>query len=157
MNIKYIDRATGTIKIESPPAEGLLRFLYDNPFGKTAALPLIKRKFLTEYYGRKMDSSASIKKIKPFIEKLGINMDETQLSVDEFKSFNDFFCRKLKPEVRPIEKGLVSPGDGRLLAFKNIEAINTFFIKGRKFTLLDFLQDSKLAKKYEGGTFIICD
>ncbi len=155
MKIKYIDRATGVIKTERPPAEGLLKFLYDNPFGKTAVLPLVKRKFLSELYGRRMDSIASIKKIKPFVEDLNIDMNESLMSIDDFSSFNDFFYRKLKPESRPIGEGFVSPGDGRLLAFENIDLVNSFFVKGRKFTLTEFLQDQKLAKQYEGGTLII--
>lgn len=155
MKIKYIDRATGTVKTERPPAEGLLKFLYDNPFGKTAVLPIVKRKFLSELYGRRMNSTASIKKIKPFVEDLNIDMNESLMSIDEFSSFNDFFYRKLKPESRPIGEGFVSPGDGRLLAFENIDLVNSFFVKGRKFTLSEFLQDQKLAKQYEGGTLII--
>ncbi|MCT4580352.1 MAG: phosphatidylserine decarboxylase [Flavobacteriales bacterium] len=155
MKIKYIDRASGDTKTEHPPAEGLLKFLYDNPFGKTLALPLIKRKLLSEIYGRRMDAKTSIKKIKPFVEDLNIDMTESLLKIDQFSSFNDFFYRKLKPESRPIGDGFVSPGDGRLLAFENIDSIHSFFVKGRKFTLSEFLQDHKLAKKYEGGTLII--
>lgn len=155
MNIKYIDRKSGEVFTETPPAEGLLKFLYDNPFGKTAILPIVKRKFLSEIYGRKMDSPSSIKNIQPFIDNLNIDMSESKKSIEEFESFNDFFYRKLNPKARPIGEGIVSPGDGRMLAFSDLNSINSFFIKGREFKLSEFLQDKELAKKYEGGTLII--
>lgn len=155
MNIKYIDRKSGEVFTETPPAEGLLKFLYDNPFGKTAILPIVKRKFLSEIYGRKMDSPSSIKNIQPFIDNLNIDMSESKKSIEEFESFNDFFYRKLNPNARPIGEGIVSPGDGRILAFNDLNSINSFFIKGREFKLSEFLQDKELAKKYEGGTLVI--
>lgn len=155
MGIKYKNRTTGEVQSETPPAEGLLKFLYDNPFGKTAILPLAKRKFISTLYGRKMDKPSSTKKIKDFVQTLGIDMSESQKEVKDFKSFNDFFYRKLKPTARPIGEGLVSPGDGRLLAFENVAEVHNFFIKGRKFTLTEFLNDEKLAKKHENSALII--
>lgn len=155
MTIKYIDRSTGEIKIETPPAEGLLKFLYDNPFGKTAILPIAKRKFISELYGRRMNKPSSVKNIQAFVDELKIDMTESQKSISEFKSFNDFFYRKLKPEVRPIEDGLVAPGDGKLLAFESVSDVHNFFIKGRKFTLPEFLANEKLAEKFKHSSLLI--
>ena len=140
---------------ENPPAEGLLKFLYDHPFGKTAVLNLAKRKLISETYGRQMNKTSSTKRIKGFVDQLGIDMEESARPVEEFTSFNDFFYRKLKPTARPIEPGFVSPGDGRLLAFENISDIHDFFIKGRKFTLAQFLKNEQLAKQYKDSSLII--
>lgn len=155
MQIKFIDRKTGDLISESPPAEGLLKFLYDNPFGKTAVLPIAKRKFISEIYGRKMDTPSSTKKIQAFIDQLNIDITESEKSIPEFSSFNDFFYRKLKPGARPIENGFVSPGDGKLLAFENIADVNTFFVKGRKFTLSEFLNNKTLAEKHKNSSLFI--
>lgn len=155
MEIKYINRANGNIETERPPAEGLLKFLYDNPFGKTAILPIAKRKFITEWYGRKMDRPSSTKRIPDFVSSLGINMEESAKSIEEFTSFNDFFYRKLKPGVRPIGSGLVSPGDGKLLAFQDFSEVNQFYVKGRAFTLKEFLGDDALADRYRNASMII--
>lgn len=155
MNIKYINRKTGKIQTETPPAEGLLTFLYDNPFGKTAILPLVKRKFISELYGRKMNKPSSVKKIQAFVEQLNIDMTESKKTISDFTSFNHFFYRELKPETRPIGQGFVSPGDGKLIAFENINEIHHFFVKGRKFTLTDFLQDSELAEKFKNSSLLI--
>ena len=155
MNIQYIDRQTGEIKTENPPAEGLLKFLYDHPFGKRAILPIAKRKFISTLYGRIMDKPSSTKRIQGFIDQHQIDMTASQKSVSDFTSFNDFFYRKLKPEARPIGKGFVSPGDGRLLAFENVSEVHHFFVKGQKFTLPAFLKDHKLAQQFENASMII--
>lgn len=155
MEIKFIDRKTGEIQSENPPAEGLLNFLYQNPIGKWTLLPLVKRKFISALYGKRMDAPKSTEKIQGFVDELKIDMTESQKSIDEFTSFNDFFYRKLKPEARPIGEGFVSPGDGRLLAFEDVSEVHNFFIKGREFTLKDFLADDELTKRFESSSMII--
>lgn len=155
MNIKYINRSTNKVEIERPPGEGLLKFLYHNAVAKGAILPFVKRKFVTEWYGRWMDRPASRKKITPFIDSLNIDMSESQKSIHEFESFNDFFHRKLKPGSRTIEKGLVSPGDGKLLAFEKVSDVNSFFVKGKEFTLRKFLKDDDTADKYRDSSMVI--
>lgn len=155
MTITYIDRATGTVNTETPPAEGLLKFLYHNPIGKLAVLPIAKRKFITEFYGRQMDKPASVKRIKGFVEQLNIDMSESEKSISEFTSFNDFFYRKLKTGARPISEGLVSPGDGKLLAFESVADVRSFFVKGREFTLTEFLDNKTLADTYQNAALII--
>lgn len=155
MQIKFINRKTGKIEVETPPGEGFLKFLYDNPFGRTAILPIAKRKFLSNWYGKKMNKKSSVKKIDGFVKQLNIDMSEAIKPVELYTSFNDFFYRKLKPEARPIESDFVSPGDGKLLAFENITDIHNFFIKGREFTLPEFLNDKELAQKHENSSLII--
>ncbi|WBX70706.1 archaetidylserine decarboxylase [Tenacibaculum retecalamus] len=155
MKIKFIDRKSGNLITETPPGEVFLKLLYNNPFGKMAVLPVAKRKFLSAWYGKKMNKPSSVKKIKGFVKQLGINIDEAEKSVSEFTSFNDFFYRTLKPSARPIENGFVSPGDGKMLAFENIADIHDFFIKGRKFTLKEFLGNDKLAEKHKNSSLII--
>lgn len=155
MEIKYINRKTGVMHSENPPAEGLLKFLYDHPFGKTAILNIAKRKLISETYGRQMNKASSTKKIKEFVDELGIDMNESARPIEDFSSFNDFFYRKLKPNARPIEDGFVSPGDGRLLAFENIADIHNFFIKGRKLTLAQFLKDEDLANQHKNSSLVI--
>ncbi|MGD1889045.1 MAG: phosphatidylserine decarboxylase [Cyclobacteriaceae bacterium] len=155
MTIKYIDRQTGEVKTENPPAQGLLKFLYYNPFGKAAILPIAKQKFISEWYGRNMDKPSSVKKIQDFVDQLDIDMSESLKPISEFTSFNDFFYRELKPGVRPIGEGLVSPGDGRLIAFENVAELDNFFVKGKKFTLPEFLDDEQLAQEYENASLLI--
>ncbi|WP_299006501.1 phosphatidylserine decarboxylase [uncultured Tenacibaculum sp.] len=155
MKIKFIDRKTGKIITETPPGEGYLKLLYNNPFGKMALLPLVKRKFLSSWYGKLMNKPNSINKINSFVRELQIDMSEAEKPSEDYISFNDFFYRKLKSDARPIEEGFVSPGDGKMLAFKKISDIHNFFVKGRKFTLEEFLGNKELATKHKDDSLII--
>ena len=122
--IKYIERKTGEILTEKVPGEKYLKFLYYNPFGELPLNLIVKKKFFTEYYGKKMDSKESCKKISSFIEEAGINIEEAKKSIEEFISFNDFFYRELKDGKRPVnqdENVLVSPADGKISSSNLIE------------------------------------
>jgi len=154
-SIQYIDRQTGELITENPPGEGYLKFLYHNPFGKLALHLLVKRKLLSEWYGGTKDKSNSTKDIEAFVEELNIDMSEAVKSMDEFKSFNDFFYRKLKPEARPIGEGLISPADAKLIAFESIDEVGEFYVKGRKFTLHEYFQNEDMAKKYVNSSLFI--
>lgn len=155
MEIKYINRATGAIEVEHPPAEGLMRFLYGNTFGRKMILPIAKQKFITKKYGEMMNSSNSTKRVQPFVDSLNIDMTESLKKIDQFQSFNDFFYRKLRPDARKIQNGLVSPGDGRVLAFEKVSQVNNFYIKGTEFTLKNFLRDDELANEYRNASMVI--
>ena len=155
MEINYINRATGKIEVEHPPAEGLLKFLYGNTFGKLTVLPIAKQKFISQRYGKMMDSPKSVKKIQSFVDTLKIDMTESQKDISEFTSFNDFFYRKLKSGTREIQDGLVSPGDGRVLAFEKASEVNSFYVKGRAFTLKEFIKDDALAEAYKDASMVI--
>ncbi len=156
--INYIERKTGEIKTETPPGESFLKFLYYNPLGKLPLNLVVRKKFLTDYYGKKMSEKSSVEKIKPFVEENSINMDESKKRVEDFTSFNDFFIRELKEGAREIATGkdiLVSPADGKILVFNDLKETSKFFLKGDEFTLEEFLMDKEEAKKFIGGTIMI--
>lgn len=156
--IKYIERKTGEILIEKVPGEKYLKFLYYNPLGELPLNMIVKKKFLTEYYGKKMNSSESCKKIPSFIEETGINIEEAQKNIEEFTSFNDFFYRELKDGRRPVnqdEDTLISPADGKIIVFENLNDKDELFIKGDKFTLEEFFGNREIAEKFQGGVFLI--
>lgn len=156
--IEYIYRKTGEKLIEKVPGENFLKFLYYNPLGTLTLNLLIKRKFLTWFYGREMDKKSSVSKIKSLIESAGINMDESKLELQDFNSFNEFFIRELKDGARSIdqrENVIISPADGKILVYENLSEVSKFFLKGNEFTLKEFFNDEALANKYQGGTFVI--
>jgi phosphatidylserine decarboxylase len=153
--IHYIHRPTGEQRTEQPPGEGFLKFLYHHPLGPLAVETLVKRRLLSEVYGRRMHSPRSRKQIHPFIQNYQVDESEFLKPTDQFGSFNDFFVRKLKPEARPMGQGLVSPADGKVLAFPDLGALQAFFIKGQRFTLHAFLGDRKLAQHYAGGPLFV--
>lgn len=155
MQIKYINRASGKIETETPPAKGLMKFLYGNTFGKIAFLPIAKQKMISRRYGKMMDHPKSVKRIQNFVDSLKIDMTEAKKNINEFKNFNEFFYRELKPGVRKIGNGLVSPGDGRILAFEKVSQVNSFYVKGTEFTLKQFLKNDLLLEKYKNASMAI--
>jgi phosphatidylserine decarboxylase len=153
--IHYIDRKTGKVKVEHPPGESFLKFLYHNPLGKLPLHAIVKRKFLSSLYGSLMNQSHSRNRIINFVKDYSIDMSESEKQIQEFSSFNDFFCRKLKPDSRTIKQGIVSPADGKMLVFETIAELKDFFVKGNAFTLEKYLCNKKLAEKYENASVCI--
>ena len=156
--IHYIDRLTGAILQEIVPGEKWLRWLYHRPVGRLALHSVVKRKFLSHWYGRMMDRPASRRKIPAFVARLQIDLDEVAQPLHRFATFNEFFTRQLKPEARPINPDpdvIVSPADGKVLAFTNMQALDTFFAKGAQFTLDRFLPDPRLRSRYAGADLLI--
>lgn len=153
--IKYINRETGLTQTEKVPGESWLIWLYQNPIGEATLYTLVKRKFLSEIYGNMMDSPRSKSKIEPFIHDYEIDMNISQQN--DFETFNDFFIRKLKPEARPINNDssiVVSPADGKVLAYQNIKN-QDFIVKGFRFNTNEFLQNDQLVRLLEDGSLLI--
>jgi len=153
--IKYVDRQTEEIKIEKVAGEKWLIWLYTNPVGEISLHSLVKRKFVSSYYGDMMDSPKSVDKIESFVKEYDIDLSIAQKL--EFSSFNDFFIRKLKKDARPINMDsnvVVSPADGKIMAYADISD-QDFIVKGYMFDVTEFLNDTALAEKYSGGSLII--
>ena len=154
--IKYIERASGELKTENVPSEGMLKWLYSTGSGKVALNLLFKRKIVSDLGGWYMNTKLSAKRIPEFVNEHKINLNECKFSdIQHYKSFNEFFYRKLKPDARPLAEGVVSPADGKILAFQSMNDVPSFFIKGSEFNLETFLNDEGLAKKYKTGAMAI--
>jgi phosphatidylserine decarboxylase len=153
--VQYVDRNSGDLVTEQIPGKRWLLWLYDNPAGELTLDAVVKRKFVSELYGRKMDKPGSVKKIRPFVREYHIDLSECRDTL--FTSFNDFFTRRLKASVRPVDPDpsvLVSPADGKLLAYNDL-AGQDFIVKGYRFNVYEFLRDSSLAKEFADGSMII--
>lgn len=159
MSVYFIDRKTGELKKEVIAGEKLLYWLNETKSGKSILEILIKRKLFSKLYGKLQDLSISKRKINKYVDELAIDLDEAKIEdIKDYSNFNDFFTRKLKKEARPIildDDVLISPADGKILAYENIDINKVIQVKGIMFTLKDLLLDDNLAKKYEGGTYVI--
>jgi phosphatidylserine decarboxylase len=163
--LRYYDRATRELKTEDIYGEGWLRAAYENPVGRFLVWLLVRRRIFSRYYGWKMNWRSSALQILPFIAKYDIDVDEFVKSAFDYKTFNEFFYRALKPESRPIAAGervAVLPGDGRHLAFPNVDAAAGFYVKGAKFTLGELFgedglpeNERLLASQFAGGAMLI--
>lgn len=156
--IRYYDRYSRTVKTEQVYGEKWVRLAYENPGGRFFVWAVARRAFFSKWYGWKMNKTASSLQIMPFITEYNLDVDEFAKSAFDFKTFNEFFYRALKPEVRPIAPGdnvAVFPADGRHLAFPDIEAAAGFYVKGSKFSFAELLGDAALAEKFAGGAMLI--
>ncbi len=156
--IKIYNRKTGEYELEKVAGGGLLNLLYNNKAGKLGLELLVKRKIYSVLTGLFCDTGLSKRSINSFINNFSINMEECANKPEEFKSFNEFFARKLKSSARPFNKSneyLLSPGDGRLQAWEHIDAEKIIQIKGMEYSLKELLQNNELAKEYDGGCYMI--
>ena len=156
--IRYFNRHTGHMETEEIYGEGFLRWAYGHPLGALALAALVKRRFFSAWYGRRMDTPASAEKVRPFIKRYGLDTSEFLEKPTDFGSFNEFFYRKLKPEARPIdpaEEAVVFPADGRHLGFAKASEISGVFVKGQKFDLGKLLGDDRLAGRLEHGSLVL--
>lgn len=156
--ILYYNRYTQALEEEAIYGEKWLRWAYESRIGRPTTKLVLKRAWFSAWYGWRMDSFSSKKKILPFIEKYSLDTKEFQDSPTHYRCFNDFFCRKLKKDARPIDLSnntVVFPADGRHLGFQDSSKISNIFVKGQKFDLKSFLNNEKLAKRYQGGALLI--
>jgi phosphatidylserine decarboxylase len=94
-----------------------------------------------------------------FLKRFGIDMSEAEREdIQDYRNFNDFFTRALKPGVRTIqgnEETWVSPVDACISQFGAIEDGQLIQAKGKNFTLTDLLGgDASSAAHYKDGEFI---
>lgn len=136
----------------SPPKDsGLLRFLYQNVFGRIFLRLLISRP-ISKLAGLFLNSRLSKGLIKKFVSKN--NIDLNQFHSDNFRCFNDCFCRKIKDGHRPLEDGLIAPCDGLLSVYPIKDGL-VLPIKQSQYGVADLLQDDKIAKEFDGGTVLV--
>ena len=76
---------------------------------------LVTSKLVSKIYGLYNSSRFSKYKINKFINTN--NIDITKYEDKDYKSFNDFFIRKLK-KINITKKGFISPCNGKLLVYK---------------------------------------
>ncbi len=104
------------------------------------------------------DSWLSKHHIASFCKQYNITLDDFVVPPGGYRSFNDFFTRKLKPGARAMDQtptALVSPADSKLYVIPNISADTMFFIKQKALNLEQFLQDKQAAQAYTNGTMLV--
>lgn len=132
----------------------ILSFLYETHGGRTILKPLVKPTF-SKICGWILNSGISASIIKSFVKKNSINLDEYEGY--PYKSYNDFFIRKLKHGRRPIDMDyshLISPCDSRLSVYK-IDGESKFSIKDTLYTMESLTRSKKIADAYKDGVLMV--
>jgi phosphatidylserine decarboxylase len=161
--IRYIDRKTKKEEVEQVFGRVFLELLYGERwiarlFSFFFLFPVAHFAFLSRLYGYFQKSRLSRSAIVPFVKKFQVDEGEFLDPVSSFSSFNDFFIRKLKPELRPTVSGndvAMLPADGRYLVFPDIQSADGFVVKQHKFSLEELVQNRTLAHKYARGSLVI--
>ncbi len=132
--------------------------LYKKRYAKPVKSLLTSTSVPSKLSGKWAKSSVSRPFISRFIKAYNINVDEIEKPIRSYRTFNDFFIRKLKPGARPIAKdptAIVSPADGNLLVVPNLHPDTPLSIKATTFSVEKMVQDSNLAQMFEGGVAVI--
>lgn len=155
--IEFFNRYTGRVEREQVLGEGYLRFIYGNPVGRLALHALVKRAFFSRWVGGLQNRAASVKAIEPFIREYGIDMADFEEPEGGFKSFNEFFYRKLADGARPVCAGaaVAFPADGRHSGWSEASQIEGVFVKGQQFDLPALLGSAELAERYAHGSVVL--
>ena len=95
--------------------------------------------------------------IRGFLRLYTIDMSEAvQADPLSYGSFNEFFTRALKPDVRVVARGageIACPVDGVISEAGQIDGSRLLQAKGRHYTLDELLAARAWAKHFEGGSF----
>ena len=158
--IRFYDRYRKTIETEAVYGEPWLRWAYENPLGRATTWLIARRALFSHYFGWRMNWRTSAQKVFPFIVDYNLDVDEFAKSAFDYRTFNEFFTRALKPSARPIGEPenprlAVFPADGRHLAFADVSTAPGFYVKGATFSLEELLGGPELAAEFAGGSMLI--
>ncbi len=115
-------------------------------------------------HGKFMDSPASLIGIQTWLNDPSIKLQDFIIPEGGFKSFNEFFTRKLKPSAnaRPIsfpddDSVVVASADAEINFIETDLTLTTSLqVKTRQINVKDLLNNSEYAPNFVGGTAISC-
>ena len=162
----------GNISAEDSAQDLFLTWMYEHAVGRILLRPLISPVF-SRAAGRLLDTGFSAVLIRPFIRAGRIDMSEYEKR--RYRSYNDFFTRKLVPGARRIDsapESFISPCDSRLSVYRisgaaqnprgNTPTVDcgihagerersAVTIKHTRYSIASLLKNRKLAAEYAGG------
>lgn len=131
-----------------------VKFLYGTFIGRLF-VKVLSFPILSKFVGFLLNSGVSKFKVKSFVKKNSIDLGLYEKN--SFKSFNDFFTRKMKIEninVNMSKDVFISPCDAKASCYE-ISLDSEFLIKGTYYNVRDLLGGDDIYKNYIGGYLII--
>lgn len=119
-----------------------LQFMYNNILGRVV-LKMATGKPIAKVYAKYMNSKHSRIKIKGFVRKNKIKLEEYKDK--KYTSFNDFFIREIKEGKRKIEEGVIAVCDAKLSVYK-IDEESKFYIKNSIYTVEELIGENRKYK-----------
>ncbi len=131
-----------------------LQKLYTSLWGR-CVLKIVTRPFLSRLAGCFLSKKCSCFLIPRFIKNN--NIDMSWFEDVEYSSYNEFFCRKIRDGMRPIdggERNFISPCDSKLTVLPIVDGAR-FTLKHTSYSIESLLQNKALAKEFDGGLCMI--
>lgn len=156
--IRYRDRQTGMIISETILMEDTLRCFYENPLGFEIFNRLLNNSFFCWFIGKWQDRPGNQKRIREFVAKYNIAIQEAELPLEKYSNFNQFFSRRLKLDARPFVTDpnvLTSPADGKIIVYPRLEQKSLIPVKGGLISIDVLLAGDASAKTYLGGSALV--
>ena len=155
------DRRTGRKVVETVLGGSWLEWAYRGPLRKLLGPLLFRRALASRLCGWYADTGFSRRRIARVIQELDIDVGEFRDPISEFRTFNEFFYRHLRPDARPFDPSpeiLVSPADCRLLVFPSLQDDTCIPVKGSSFTLGALFGPDLAARAepFRGGSLAVC-
>ena len=144
----------GRITEQSGIQDRVLKLLYGNLFGRLLLKPLTAP-WVSGIAGRFLSTKFSCFLIQPFIRRNRIDM--TQFEDIPYRSYNEFFSRKIRPGARTVDPEpthLISPCDSKLTVLP-ITPDCRFTLKQTEYTVASLLKNKDLADTYRDGYALI--
>ena len=151
--MRYADR-DGNIYEEENGQDRLLHWMYTTMAGRVS-LKILTRPWVSRLGGAFLSSPISKCLIKGFIKNNHIDMSEYEEK--NYKSYNEFFSRKIKEGKRsfPEDKTILgSPCDCKISVYP-IEEKTSFVVKDTRYTLDSLIRNRKIARHFQGGYAVI--
>jgi phosphatidylserine decarboxylase len=162
--IKYFNRMTGKNEIEKVYGDWFINFLYSSALGHQVG-SLFTNKYFSKAYGVFQDLPSSHKKVRPFIEKFNIAIDDYESGTrpsldprDSYRSFNEFFIRRFKLGKRSFvtePNRMPAFAEARYVGFEAINDKGLYPVKGHFLKAKDIVGNEQVAKIFEGGPLMI--
>lgn len=155
------DRASGQQVRETVLGDALLRLAYSWPCRWASEWLLFRNYLVSRLLGHYADCRCSRRRIEPTIAQLGLDADEFLDPVSSYRTFNEFFTRRLKPGARPFAAdpaSICSPADCRLLVYPRLGNGECVPVKGRSFTVAGLFgkPGEAYAQQFANGALAIC-
>ncbi|MGE3609079.1 MAG: phosphatidylserine decarboxylase [Bacteriovoracaceae bacterium] len=152
------------METEKVYGDAFIKLLYCSVAGQRLG-GLFTNKYFSQVYGAIQDLPASHRKVRPFIEKFKINIDEYESGTrpaldpkDSYRTFNEFFIRKFKLGKRSFVADsyrMPAFAEARYIGFDAISEKEVYPVKGHYLLAKDLVGNEQVAKMFEGGPLLI--
>ncbi len=151
--MSVIDRQGNLIK-QNESQDKFLRHLYETNVGR-GLLKVFVKPFISKIAGFVLNTRLSSLAIKKFVKNNNIDMSEYEEK--SYRSYNEFFIRKIKEGKRPVDRNeshFMSPCDSKLSVYQ-IHKDGRFYIKDTAYTFYELTRSKELEREFLGGYLLV--